>query len=223
MWHTPNGTRALKGNEAALIRASIRHLWDMLEEEAENLADHWEFGIPLFDNSSWRQQLVMLAEVGEALLRDDIPPPELTANNEATVGALYQNVSQCVKIEIDADDPEINTGARTYWRQLIRNAEEEADKPQPPRGTDGPLPTEFCTDTEEWDIMIEAIQASVLWDDDWLGEDLFLDVDPETNQLRKERLGVSDDYYTAIPPDPTEREVGAARVRLSVMVDLLRL
>lgn len=218
MWHTPNGIRALQANEAALVRASMWHIWDMLEEEADNLADHCEFGIPLFDKMSWQQQLVMLAAVGQALLRDDIPPPELTAVNEATVGALYENISQCVNFEVDADDPEVTEGDATYWRQLLCDAAEIAGERQPPRGPDELLPNADCPDMAEWDILIETLQSSVLWDSDWLEEDLFLDVDPETSRLRKEKLGVSEGYYTAIPPDPTRPEVGAARMILRALV-----
>ena len=132
MWNTANGIRTLKGHEAALIRASIWHLWDMLEDEAGNLANHWEFGIPLFDKMSWQQQLVMLAGAGKALLVEDTPPPELTAINEAVVGALYENISQCVRFEIDSDDRESSEGDRTCWRRLLRDAAEEMDKPKAP-------------------------------------------------------------------------------------------
>jgi hypothetical protein len=219
MWQTSNGIRTLKGAEAALIRESIAHILDMLETEAQGLADHWEFGIPVFDKLSWQQQLVLLAKVGEALLRDDVPPLELTAINEATVGAIYENFLQCVQFEVDSDDPEIAEGCDvTYWRRLLHDAVGETDKPQLPPGPDEQLPNADCSDMEEWEIMIETIQSFVLWDADWLDEDLHLDVDPETSRLRKERLNIDETYYTAIPPDPNESEVQAARVRLCAIV-----
>lgn len=221
MWHTPNGIRAVEGHEAALIRAAIWYFWNMLEEEADGLADHWRFAIPVFDGLSWQQQLVLLAGVGEALLRNDVPPPELTAINEATVGAIYASISQCIQFEVDSNDnADVKEGLdTTYWRRLLRNAVAETDKPELPRGPDEQLPNADCADVEEWEIMIDSIQSLVLWDADWLDEDLHLDVDPETSRLRKARLGIPDDYYTSIPPDPNETEVDAARARLRAVVD----
>jgi len=68
-------------------------------------------------------------------------PPELTAINEAAVGAIYENICQCVEFEVDSDDPKINEGCDTiYWRRLLRDAVGETDKPQLPRGTDEQLP-----------------------------------------------------------------------------------
>ena len=195
-------------------------LWDMLEEEARSGANHWEFRIPIFDGLSWQQQLVMIAGVGEALLRDDAPPPELTAINEATVGAIYENAFQCVEFEVDSDDTDIGGkgGDTTYWRRLLRDAVAEIDKPHLPPVPDEQLPNVDCCDMEEWGTMIETIESFVLWDADWLDEDLHLDVDPETSRLRKERLSIPDDYYTAIPPDPNEAEIEAARPRLRALV-----
>ena len=220
MWHTPNEIRTLQGAEAPLIRASIAHILDMLETEAEGLADHWEFGIPVFDKLSRQQQIVLLAGVGEALLQDDVPAQELTAINESTVGAIYENIFQCVQFEVDSDDPEINDGRdMTYWRRLLRDAVGETDRPQLPPDADEQLPNANCPDMEEWGIMIETIQSFVLWDADWHDEDLHLDVAPETRRLRKEHLNITDNYYTAIPPDPNESEVRAARASLRAITD----
>lgn len=221
MWRTPNGTRTLKGGEAALLRASIWYLWDQLEEAAEHPSHGREVGISIFDKMTWQQQLIMLADVGEALLCDEIPPPQFTAISEATVGALYENIFQCVNAEIDLDDPDVDMGHRTYWRQLIRNAGEALNQPDLPRGSDGQLLEADCLDTDEWDYLIEAIEDAVLWDEDWDFEDLFLDADPEVAQHRKDFLGVCEDYFTAIPPDPNESEVETARLRLRALVSQL--
>ena len=83
MWHTPNGDRKLTGAEAQAVRASIGFMIDTLECEGKELAEPWMFDIPVFDNLSWQQRIALLAGVGESLLQDEIPPPELTAVNEA--------------------------------------------------------------------------------------------------------------------------------------------
>jgi hypothetical protein len=106
----------------------------------------------------------------------------------------------------------------TYWRRLLVAAVTEVDVGGLPPGPDEQLPNVDCTDMEEWEVMVETIQSFVLWDADWMDEDLHMDVDPETNRLRKQLLNIADDYYTAIPPDPSEKEVETAREKLRTLI-----
>jgi hypothetical protein len=46
-----------------------------------------------------------------------------------------------------------------------------------------------------------------------MGDD-FMDVDPRVGQARMARMGIADEYYTAIAPDPTEEELVAIRQQL---------
>jgi len=215
MWHTPSGVRTLTGAEADLVRATITHTVDMLEIEAKGMAKPWPFNIPLFDNLTWQQRFVLCARVGESLLREEIPPPELTAVNEATVGALYENLRRCVVFEVESDDPDIADGLdTTAWRRLVVAAIEEVDKPEVPQGPDDQLPSPNCRNLDEWETLVETLESFVLWDTDWLDADLFMDVDPDTSRLQKRRLDIADGYYTAIPPDPKDADLKVSRVRL---------
>ena len=58
------------------------------------------------------------------------------------------------------------------------------------------------------------LDGFVLWDDDWNMPELVMDSSPEAARTVKECLSISDDYYTAIAPDPTEAELMKARVIL---------
>ena len=107
MWHTPNGDRKLTGAEAQAVRASIGFMIDTLECEGKELAEPWMFDIPVFDNLSWQQRIALLARVGGSLLQDESPPPELTAVNEAAVGAIYENLRHCLQFEIESGDPDV--------------------------------------------------------------------------------------------------------------------
>src|SRR5262249_25532163 len=51
-------------------------------------------------------------------------------------------------------------------------------------------------------------------DRDYLASSLFLDKDPDVGRDLKDRLGIADDYYAVIPPDPTARELEVAREHL---------
>ena len=106
MWHTAAGDRTLTGAEAKLLRESLRHVVDMIERDAD-IDESWPFDIPVFDSLAWQQKLALLAQVAAALFREDVPMPELTAVSEAAVAVLFENVAQCIQIEIDlADDLE---------------------------------------------------------------------------------------------------------------------
>ena len=185
----------------------------MLGLDTGDPTDFWLFGIPVFDHLEFGQKLALLCQVGEALLRLDIPSPALTALNEATVGVLYQGIEQCIQIEIDDAADMLDA---THWRRLVLAAVAEQDAPavEPQE----PLPDQDCADMEEWESLIAALESFVLWDADWMDEDLFLDVDPDTAAARKRRLSITDDYYTAIAPDPSERELVAIRGRLRELV-----
>ena len=215
MWHTPNGVRRLCGAEAQLIRASIGFMVEMLECEAKGLSAPWNFGVPAFDDLTWQQRLVLLADMGGALLREEIPPPELTVLSEATVGAIYENLRYRIRSEVENDDPVITEGCdTTNWRRLVLAAIDEIDNPEVLSKQDYQQPNVDCSDLEEWDFTVEILANCVLWDDDWRNEDLFMDVAPEVGRVPKRLLGISDDYYTAIPPDPNDTELDAVRARL---------
>jgi len=49
--------------------------------------------------------------------------------------------------------------------------------------------------------------------------DVYLDLPPEHAKKLKRMMGVTEDYYTAIPPDPSERELGEIRSRLRALTD----
>ena len=213
MWHTSAGDRTLEGAEALLIREAMGWVLDMLEPETDD--DFWLFGIPAFDRLELGQKLALVCQVGQALLRPDTPPPNLTALNESTVGVLYRGIRQCIRIEIgDATD---GFEAR-HWRRLVIAAVTEVQRVDPAVGQPEPLPEQDCPDMEEWELMVETLEGQVLWDADWLDEDLFLDADPDTTATMRQELGIADDYYTAIAPDPSERELVAIRGRLRELV-----
>ncbi len=215
MWHTSAGDRTLEGAEAALIREAIGWVLD-LESEAEEPAGSWSFGIPAFDQLAPQQKLALLCEVGEALLRPDILAPNLTALNEATVGVLYEGIRQCLEMEIDGDVPEEFGGPdMRYWRRLVVAALAEAGPTVIERTA---LPSPDCPDLEKWGLLLETLEGQVLWDADWMDEDLFLDADPDTTAAIKQELDIADDYYTAIAPDPQEPEMAAIRARLRQLV-----
>lgn len=195
MWWTSDGERILTGAEASLFREALGILVDYVQDDEEGTI--WQFGVPPFDTLQHGQKLAVVARVGSGLLREDEPAPKLTAVLEGTVAVIYGLVRDMVQLEID--DPEME-GPPPNWRQLVLDACRE-------REIADELPLPNCEDFGEWEILIECLEAGVLWDADWEGGEMHLDADPETSRRLKELMRIDEDYYVEVPPDPSSKQL----------------
>ena len=100
MWWTSDGERVLHGAEWNLFREGLGALWDSVEESAV-IADNLDTGIRVFDRLESGSQLALLALVGKALSDEAIPSPDLTANTEGAVAAIFEQIAQEVTMEIE--------------------------------------------------------------------------------------------------------------------------
>jgi hypothetical protein len=62
-------------------------------------------------------------------------------------------------------------------------------------------------DVDEWEVLVRSLADAVLWDEDWKDSESLLDADPKTSLAVKKLLGIDEDYYVAVPPDPTDEEM----------------
>ena len=193
MWWTPDGERILQGTEARLFRDGLAVLVDMVRDDNEG---HQQFGAPPFDNLQPNQKLAVLAEVSSALLQKDRPMPRLTATREAAVGAVYEAIMIWVEMEIDQAAEGLESPT---WRELILAACRE-------RGIEEIL-NPASEEIGEWELLVSCLSDAVLWDEDWRDSESLLDVDPKASRAVKKLMGIDEDYYIAVPPDPTEEEM----------------
>lgn len=219
MWHTSLGDRTLCGDEAALVRMSIESMIDALlihvDEEIENEetgADariDCESGIPIYDALTISQRIAVLHDVAKYLLTDTEKVLSLSAELEASVAAIFIEIRDQVAIEIDF--PSINRQQNPNWRALVRAAydsvfadditglhDEEINED---------LPSPNDRDIRRWEYLIEALSDAILWDRDFEMADSFLDDDPGVSLTRRRLLGIDDEYFTSIAPDPRPDEV----------------
>ena len=203
-WRTQRGERTLKGAEAALIRATIAYVVDIVEDDMAVPEDQWDFGVVVFDRLQPSSRLAMLAEVGSELLRDTDSCPPLTAMNEATVAALFRAIEQQIDFEIDCEG-EMPTPF--YWRRMVLDALIED-------GDDLELPDLACRVKDEWRFLVETLSDWILWDNDFESGDYFLDSPPEHAQAMRSAFGIDNEYYQVVPPDPKEGDLHAIREAL---------
>lgn len=226
MWHTSRGDRTLKGAESELIGAAIDsmvdelliHLDDCFDEE---LPFRGHYGLVAYDSLTISQRIGLLHDVARHLLTETPTVFPLSASAEAAVAALFIEIHDSVTIEIDfsidadAEDRE----HLQQWRRLVMRAAQAtlvdvADSDTNERGyTDVGLASSFeipepsCADKSRWSDLIDLLADAILWDRDFELADSFLDADPGESSHRRRLLGIEDDYFTRVAPDPRPEEL----------------
>jgi len=61
---------------------------------------------------------------------------------------------------------------------------------------------------------VECLEEGILWDADYDDELLFIDETPEKAKELKRLLGISEDYFRAVPDDLSKEEMEAKLVEL---------
>jgi hypothetical protein len=244
MWWTPSGERALQGPEWELFREGLDVSWDWVEESM-NDPDLFPFDVEAFDSLQPTQRLALLALVGNALKDESLPHPELNAHTEATVAAIFSCIATQVAMEIDLKSEEDPPEVRTLTRKLVLAAFAQATDqdaaelqnvsyetsdarsrrlPPPVEGEEDDdteawiAPAADSDDMDKWMYLLDYLANRILWEDgDYEIGDAFMDADPGESRLKMEMLGIADDYYTAIAPDPLEEELVSIRQQLRTL------
>lgn len=233
MWHTSRGDRTLRGQEAALIQAAINTmidaLMDHLDDEFEDAsATGYESGIAVYDAFSPAQQIGLLYDVAKHLLTETTRTLALSAPLEATVAAIFVEVRDQVAIEIDFHSCRPRGEDERTWREMVlaayrsvfaHAAEEAATDEANAIGNiachdeladneiHAMLPDELCSDIHVWERLVDGLTDAILWDRDFEMADSFLDVDPGVSHHRRQLLGINEDYFSSVAPDPRPDEV----------------
>ncbi|HPM84756.1 MAG TPA: hypothetical protein PLF81_28820 [Candidatus Anammoximicrobium sp.] len=189
MYRTPVGDRVLGPAERRLFAKSLEMIADYLREMELTM------GVSVFDDMQRNQQIAVFHTIARALLCEDEPAPGLTAVIEASVWCVYQHMRDMLEVEIE--EPAEENGLPS-WRQLVLAASRETQI------TDE-LPREDCTEKADWEFLVDCLESRVLWDYDWQLEDS-IDLAPEASRRLKDELGIADDYFVAVPPDPPDAE-----------------
>lgn len=216
MWHTSRGDRTLRGDEALLVRCAINNMIDGLtihiDDEIDDVAIGSETGVAVYDACSLSQRVGLLHEVAKYLLTDTDSAVRLSAPLEATIAAIFVDVRDQVAIEIEFLPPLLESDSEPTWRQMVLDAYRSTLAPECGenevwREILEQLPSADCRDMREWQALIDSLADAILWDRDFELADHFLDAEPGFSRAQRQLLGISDDYFTRIAPDPRTSEV----------------
>ncbi len=214
MWHTSEGDRVLDGEEAALFRAAVLALVERVKDER---AEEPAYCIQLFDELTWSQRIAVLEQVASHLLASTEKPPELTAVNEAAIGAVFEHIS----FEIDSEI--LHAPHLVKWRQLVLDAclesfgqpvgncesDDDDDMPTFPESCQ-------CARHELWHPAVQLLADRILWDRDYEMVAEFLDEPPEKAAMLRQIMGIDDNYFVVAAQDlMSDAEVQSSLKRLS--------
>lgn len=178
MWNASDGTDTLHGASASLVRMTLGVMAEaLLGRRSEPLA----VGIRRFDALAASQQAAVLADVGEALVREDVPAPELSAVNEATVAAIFKFMESRVRDEVE------RSPSSTRWRRSILDAARQFEDLSGP--SEEPLPEETDMCFANWEELVEVLSLGILWDNDW-DHSPFEDYPPDAAEEYCKLMGV---------------------------------
>ncbi len=207
MWNTSYGDRVLTPDEAAIFLEAVAYMRDMLCVSVEINESH-RVGVAAFDRLQPTQQLRALHIVTMALLKPEIPPPELSATLEGTIYGVFKDLLSLIEVEIDAyGEDEVSFHLRNAIL-AARRTDIVSDSDWHQRSEDelAGLPDCGCTDIDRWEEQIEALADQILWDRDFELESLIADQDPSEVAGIKEYLGIGKDYFSTAAPDANSQE-----------------
>ena len=216
MWHTSRGDRTLCGEEAALVRRAIGNMVDAVsmhvDEELEDGVIGMDTGIAVYDACSMSQRVGLLHEVAKYLLTNTDSALVLSAPLEATIAAIFVDIRDQVAIEIEFLPQLLETDGQPTWRRMVLDAYQATLAPDDLENRVWAemvqqLPSEDCRVIRRWEQLIDSLADAILWDRDFELADQFLDSEPESSYDRRRLLGISDDYFTRIAPDPRAQDV----------------
>jgi hypothetical protein len=202
MWRTELGVRILKGAEARVFAEALAGL---LDEAIMGALDDYELGVRCFDDLTYGQKISVLAIIGNGLLREDVPPVELTAVVEGAIAAVFKHLTY--EIIYDIDEPD----CPRPWRKWVVAARQEMD------GED--IPPVNCKDIDRWETEVEELADRILWDADYEDAELYIDFPPDKSKELRDCDGIPDKYFIAIADDLSDEEAKAQIKELQNLCD----
>lgn len=185
MYRTLGKVETWKEPWARVIRLALHEIWRRLAGDL-CLPNDRSFGVKAFDKLSRGQQLYLVRRVARCLLIEDVAPVPLYQTVEATTATLFCVVRGELSVEIDTDaESEPTTRLR---KAVLALFEAECN-------ADGALrsPTLDCDDHETWHGLVDHIEGTILYDDDYTEDAALVSALP----------GTDEDYFDWVPRRPT--------------------
>jgi hypothetical protein len=142
--------------------------------------------------------------------------PDLRPLTEGTVAAICAHLLYHIEVEIEIQE---DWGGPSHPAGEIQSISLRemvlATAKQLELNCGRLVPKSSSHEIKEWSDLIDVLRDRILWDDrDYLAGSFFLDLDPDLGCTLKEQLGIPEDYYSAVPVEPTRRGLEDVRASL---------
>ena len=154
------------------------------------------------------EKVYALAEVARALTTKSEPPTP-TQWSEATIYAVFETIAEAVEGEIcwcSDDDDFARSHCSHTWRLRVAAAERQTRELLDDE--DEYIHVE-SDDIDEWRRVVLGLSEEILWDLDFLDNEL-PDLPPQASQGAHQMFGINSDYYTDTVPVVTEERLSEA-------------
>ena len=198
-WHAQEGDLVLRGDEANLFREAILFFCDIISSVDDD-TDSVYGGASVFNQMTRTQQLASLELVTKYLFHETEDCLDLSAWSEATLASIISQIRTLLHLEIDEGD---NNEIRRVLSRL----------------TECEISTDDWDNRSEWDFILDSYEDRFLWDNDF--EDIEIpDMSPDQADSVRQMMGITDDYYSSVPPDlDSDRDIADAVKRIWMCID----
>jgi len=206
MWPTTDGMRIFDGVEADLIRGVTGMMIDQLVAEGRQETQQQLYQIESFDCWDWQQRLWLLEQVVVPLLTE-LPVVEITALHEATIEAIFAEVTVLIELELDSPDAPLPNAT---WRESVYVVAQG-------RLTMLEIPDQE-TDLGGWTRLLDRLRESLFGPLNYVMVEPFRDGSYQRTQWVLQQRGLPEDFFERIPPLQTIHQTQAVIDRLQAIV-----
>jgi hypothetical protein len=226
-WDTQLGLRSLSGVEAEFYLTAMQMTVDYLMEMAEMEEEpDFETGDRIFDSASFAQKAVLLHQCLSALLKPEVPAPQLTNLTEASAFAPFAFILMRIGEELEEEsfwlkDEKYKTDEDLIYsyRQLAWNAYDRLVLASREPWEDDPDEEEFRLDYHTmdeplWINVIDELASRIFFDRDWYITSYHPQLLDGMTEEFSEITDVASSYITNRLPIVTPEQVQAALVEI---------
>lgn len=228
-WHMQSGDRVLEGYEAEFYLKVLQDsfLFDWDNNDLKDFQLYANTGNSFFHLASFNQQIYLINFCLKALLKPDVPMPELDHILEAAAFYPFAYLSQMIDEEISQElhwaeienEPEPDE-YNYFYRQIAWDAfekmilpdlleyeEEEEEEYDQEDSVNLFYEQKYkSTDLSEWQFAVDCLADIIFWDRDWFFVTDWPQLLDGMDPAYAEAMGITENYFTNRLPKVSDEE-----------------
>ena len=226
MWNTPKKVKTCSGSISLVLAYGLEDILeqasncyeypDIYDDISDCLDECSEFACLTLEQKVWT-----LHTIANELFSREPPTLRPAAYLDAAVSTVFLQVTGLIRQEIDfAESEDVEFDVYGTRRAVLATLENKKVQ-RLFEALFGTITTDFdtggdndneevlcvvCDDMDRWDDLMECIELSILGHCDFEIYADINDLSPDAAKAQRKRHNIEDDYFTAIPDDPSPTE-----------------